>query len=308
MEQGIMGLAPETVEKTLVAAEKSAETSAEEPGVTVLGPPRGWQLINFRELWQFRDLLYFLTWRDVKIRYKQTVLGAAWAVLQPALMMVVFTIFFGRLAAVDTGDVPYPLFVYAGLLPWTFFATAIGNGGNSVVGSERLITKIYFPRLAIPFAAVGAAMVDFAVAFALMVLLMLAYGVMPTAALLLVPVIFFLILLAATGVGTLLAALNVAYRDFRYVIPFLVQLWMFATPSIYLDLDSMPAEKFSSPFVQTLLFANPMTDLIAAFRAALLGGPIPWEMLLYAAPLCLVVFLLGCLYFRKVEDTFADVI
>src|SRR5207237_8375709 len=144
-----------------------------EQSVTVIRPPRGWQLINVRELWRFRELLYFLTWRDVKVRYKQTVLGAAWAVLQPALMMVVFTIFCGRMAGVPSGDLPYPLFVYAGLLPWTFFATAVANAGNSVVGSERLITKIYFPRLAIPFASVGAAVVDFAVAFGLLVALML---------------------------------------------------------------------------------------------------------------------------------------
>src|SRR5207245_2234688 len=171
----------------------------------VLRPPRGWQLINLRELWHFRELLYFLTWRDVKVRYKQTVLGAAWAVLQPAMMMVVFTIFFGRMAGVPSGDLPYPLFVYAGLLPWTFFATAVANAGNSVVGSERLITKIYFPRLAIPFASVGAAVVDFAVAFGLLVALMLYYGVVPGVAILLLPLIVGLIVLAATGVGTLLA-------------------------------------------------------------------------------------------------------
>lgn len=279
-----------------------------EPPVSVLRPPRGWQLINFKELWQFRDLLYFLTWRDVKIRYKQTVLGAAWAVLQPALMMVVFTVFFGRLAQINTGDVPYPLFVFAGLLPWTFFATAMANGGNSVVGSERLITKIYFPRLAIPFAAIGASVVDFLVAFGLMICLMFAYGVWPTWTWALVPLIFVLFLFAAAGMGTLLAALNVAYRDFRYVIPFMVQLWMFATPSIYMDLTALDPEKFSSGLVQALLYANPMTGLIAVFRACLLGTPIPWDMLAYAAPMCVLVFFVGCFYFRKVEDTFADVI
>lgn len=302
-----MHLASETRQPT-APPEGTAPKPAEGPPLTVLRPPRGWQLINFRELWHYRDLLYFLTWRDVKIRYKQTALGAAWAVLQPALMMVVFSVFFGRLAQVDTGDIPYPLFVYAGLLPWTFFATALANGGNSVVGSERLITKIYFPRLAIPFAAVGASVVDFLVAFSLMIILMLAYGVLPTWNILMVPVIFSLLMLAAIGMGTLLAALNVAYRDFRYIIPFLVQFWMFATPSIYMDLTNLPEEKFNSTLVQALLFANPMTDLIAAFRAALLGTAMPWDMLLYAAPLCLATFFLGCFYFRKVEDTFADVI
>src|SRR5438105_847169 len=198
----------------------SAASEAPEQPVTLICPPSGWQLVNVRELWQFRDLLYFLAWRDVKIRYKQTVLGAAWAVLQPAMMMVVFTIFFSRMGGLSSGETPYPLFVLAGLLPWTFFATAVANAGNSVVGSERLITKIYFPRLAIPFASVGAAVVDFAVACGLLLALMLAYGQPPTVSFLLAPVVFGAIVVTAAGIGTMLAALNVAYRDFRYVIPF----------------------------------------------------------------------------------------
>src|SRR5437762_13512058 len=186
--------------------------SLEAPGSGVLGvlreqplvriePSRSWVTLNLRDVWAFRDLLYFLTWRDVKVRYKQTLLGAAWAILQPGLMMVVFTIFFGNLAKVSSGGIDYPLFVYAGLVPWTFFATAVSNAGNSVVGSERLITKIYFPRLAIPFASVGAAVVDFAVAFGLLVALMLCYGAVPGVGLLLVPVILAVMILAATGVG-----------------------------------------------------------------------------------------------------------
>ena len=211
------------------------------PVVTLIRPAQGWQSINFGELWQFRELIFFLTWRDVKVRYKQTLLGAAWAILQPLLMMVIFTIFFGRLAGVPSGGFPYPLFAYAGLLPWTFFSTAIANAGNSVVGSERLITKIYFPRLAVPFAAVGAAVVDFLIAFGLLIVMMVYYQVAPGPGLLLVPAICAVILLAALGVGTLLAALNVAYRDFRYVIPFLVQVWMFATPSVYMQVDEPDA-------------------------------------------------------------------
>lgn len=277
------------------------------PPPTVLRPPTGWQLINFRELWQFRDLLFFLTWRDIQVRYKQTLLGALWAILQPALMMVVFTIFFGRLARVDTGGVPYPLFVYAGLLPWTFFATGIANGGNSVVGSERLITKIYFPRLAIPFAAIGAAVVDFLVAFSLLIVLMIVHDVTPTWHLLWMPPLLFLLFLFAAGVGTFLAALNVSYRDFRYIIPFLVQLWMFATPSIYMNIFELPAGE-DSGLVRTLLAINPMTHLIAGFRAAVLGQPLPLEWIGLAAGAACLVFLLGCFYFRKVEDRFADVI
>src|SRR5437899_6584215 len=183
---------------------RSASTSHRK----VIEPPRGWQAINVRELWRYRELLYFLVWRDVKVRYKQTVLGAAWAVLQPALMMVVFTVFLRWMAGVPSGDCPYPLFAYLGFLPWSFFAPAITNASNSVVGSERLITKVYFPRLAIPFAAVGAASVDFAIAFGLQLVLMLAYGVEPAADLLLLPVVFALLLLTALGVGTLLAALT----------------------------------------------------------------------------------------------------
>jgi lipopolysaccharide transport system permease protein len=270
---------------------------------TLILPPSGWQLVNARELWQFRELIYFLAWRDVKVRYKQTVLGAAWAVLQPAMMMVVFSIFFGRMAGVPSGGMPYPLFAYAGLLPWTFFATAIAAAGNSVVQSERLITKIYFPRLAIPFAAVAAAVVDFLIAFGLLLIMMFYYGVVPGLGMLLAPVIFGLIALAALGVGTLLGALNVAYRDFRYVIPFLVQVGMFATPTVY-----MQPKADATGTLQALLVLNPMTSLIAAFRAAVLGGPIPWAPLSLASALVAGSFVLGCLYFRKVEDSFADVI
>ena len=345
-----------------------------EPAITVLPrtfirPPRGWQLLNVRELWQYRELLYFLAWRDVKVRYKQTLLGAAWAILQPLLMMAVFSVFFGRLARVDSGGVPYPLFAFAGLLPWTFFATAIANAGNSVVGSERLITKIYFPRLAIPFASVGAALVDFAVAFGMLFVLMFYYRVSPTSNILLIPLAVMLFLLTAIGVGTLLAALNVAYRDFRYVIPFLVQLWMFATPTVYMQPadkeaetapvagvgspmshaevpserhsdaqrfiassaassarsggaiaganslrpegaagDSVPGHGSIPSWIKQLLKLNPLTGLIAFFRAAALGGPMPWQSLAFSSAGSAAAFVLGCLYFRRVEDSFADII
>jgi lipopolysaccharide transport system permease protein len=273
------------------------------PIVMRIRPAHGWQWINFGELWQFRELIYFLMWRDVKVRYKQTVLGAAWAILQPMMMMVVFTIFFGRMAGVSSGGLPYPLFAYAGLLPWTFFATAIAAAGNSVVGSERMITRIYFPRLAVPFAAVAAAVVDFIVAFGLLVGMMVYYRIAPGPGLLLVPVILGSIVLAALGVGTMLAALNVAYRDFRYVIPFMVQLWMFATPTVY-----MQPKAASAGWARALLTLNPLTSLIAAFRASALGGPIPWGELMIASGTVVLMFLLGCLYFRKVEDGFADII
>jgi lipopolysaccharide transport system permease protein len=274
----------------------------EAQAVTVLRPPSGWQFTNFRELWQFRGLILQLASRDLKVRYKQTILGVAWAVLQPALMMVVFTICFSRIAGISSENVPYPLFVYAGLLPWTFFATAITNAGNSLVGSERLVTKIYFPRLALPVATVLTAAVDFVVALGLLAILMLVYGVEWSASLVLVPVLFSLIALAALGVGTLLAALTVAYRDFRYAAPFVVQLWMFATPTVYMEL---PGETTGS---LQWLELNPMTGLIAAFRAAALGGPIAWEQVGIAVLGIGLFLLVGCLYFRKVEDGFADII
>jgi homopolymeric O-antigen transport system permease protein len=288
----------------LNGAPKSATDSAQlaEMPKTVIEPPQRWQLINAKELWQYRELLGFLTWRDVKVRYKQTLLGASWAILQPAMMMIVFTVFFGRMAQVPTGDVPYPLFVYAGLLPWTFFATAIANAGNSVVGSERLITKIYFPRLTIPFASVGAAVVDFCCAMSLMALLMIWYGVAPGLNLFAVPLIFGLIAIAALGVGTLLAALNVAYRDFRYVIPFLVQIWMFATPTVYMQPDS------DLGWMQTVLSLNPLTSLVGAFRDAMLGNELAWSEIAIAGAAAVAMFIFGCLYFRKVEDSFADII
>lgn len=301
--------------------------------LTRIRPSRGWQLINARELWQYRELLGFLTWRDVKVRYKQTVLGAAWAVLQPALMMVVFTIFFARMAGVDSGGWPYPLFAFAGLLPWTFFATAIATAGQSVVGSERLITKIYFPRLAIPFASVGAALVDFLVAFGMLAALMAWYRVPPTWSLLLVPATVLLLSLAALGVGTLLAALNVAYRDFRYVIPFLVQVWMFATPTVYMQPETQTATASDSPRTsetvptgalqstttsasahtgaspwRALLNLNPLTGIVAFFRASVLGGPLPWSMVAWSIIEVFAVCLAGCFYFRRVEDSFADII
>jgi lipopolysaccharide transport system permease protein len=270
---------------------------------TVIEPAGGWQGLNVRELWRHRELLFFLAWRDVKVRYKQTALGVAWAVLQPALLMVVFTVFFARLAGVSAGDVPYPLFALAGLLPWTFFATTVSNGANSVIGSERLITKIYFPRLAVPFAAAGVALVDFLVALVLLAVVMAACGVAPSWQIIVAPVIVAVIALAAVGFGTFLAALNVAYRDVRYVIPFLIQVGMFATPTVYLQ----PTGREGSA-MHWLLTLNPMNGLVSAFRSCLFGGPIPWADVGIAAALSVGMFLAGCLYFRKVEDSFADVI
>jgi lipopolysaccharide transport system permease protein len=271
---------------------------------SVIRPPTGWQLLNVRELWHFRELLYFLVWRDVKVRYKQTLLGVAWSVLQPAMMMVVFTLFFGRVAGFKDETVAYPVFVLCGLLPWTFFSTALTAAGNSVIGSERLITKVYFPRLTVPFAAVGSALFDFLLAFGLLFVVMLFYWTPPAWTVLLTPFIVVLIALAAAGFGTLLAALNVAYRDVRYVIPFVVQLWIFATPAVYMPVQSDQSDNW----LQSLLALNPLNAQVAAFRAAVLGREIDWAALAGSSVLVVLIFLAGCLYFRRVEDTFADLI
>jgi len=215
----------------------AADALAAEPEETFIGPSSDRWSLGVAELWRCRDLLYFLTWRNVKVRYKQTALGAAWAFLQPVLMMVVFTWTLGRFTRFNSETIPYPLFVYAGLLPWIFFQTAVTSAANSVVASEGLVSKVYFPRLVIPLSAVAAAVVDFVVAFVMLLVLMAWYRVAPSWHLLLVPPAIVVTMFAALGVGTLIAALNVAYRDFRYVVAFLVQLWMFATPSIYLDLN-----------------------------------------------------------------------
>lgn len=275
----------------------------EDAPVTCIDPPSGWEWVRFRELWQHRELLYFLVWRDVKVRYKQTVLGVAWGLLQPLMMMLVFTIFFGRMAGFATGDVPYPLFAFAGVLPWIFFSTALLNAGNSVIGSERLISKIYFPRLLIPFAAVGAAAFDFLVAFGLLLGMMAVYQVWPTWHLLFAPLVFALILLASLGFGSVLAALNVRYRDFRYVIPFCTQFWMFATPTVY-----MQPKAAQSGLTDWALKLNPLTSLIGAFRAACLGTPIDWPGLALSYALVVLVFLAGCFFYRRAEALFADII
>jgi lipopolysaccharide transport system permease protein len=303
-----------TTDTSDAPATPAADRAAPPPGRpasarTVIEPAGGWELVDVRELWRYRELLAALARRDVAVRYKQTALGAAWAVLQPAMMMVVFTVFFGRLAGLPSGEVPYPLFVLTGLLPWMLFTQAVSSAANSVVGSERLITKIYFPRLAVPFAAVAAAAVDFLVACGLLAVVAGGYAVFTdfrpalSGQVLLVPVVFALIALLAAGLGTLLAALNVMYRDVRYVVPFLLQVGMFATPTIYLQPTGQPGRLMTA-----LIAANPMASLVSAFRAGVLGGPVPWAGLAVAVAAGVLLFVAGCLYFRKVEDRFADII
>lgn len=286
-----------------ISAKPRIETTEMELPITWIRPPRGLRTVDMGELWRYRELLYFLVWRDIKVRYKQTALGAAWAVLQPTLMMVVFTIFFGRMAKIPSGDYPYPVFVLLGILPWTFFSTAVTSAANSVVGSERLVTKIYFPRLTVPFAAAAAAIVEFLIGLGLLFGLVIYYGISLGLSLLLVPLVFGILLVAALGIGTFLSAVNVAYRDVKYVIPFLIQIWLFATPTIYME-----PKNVANGWTQFALALNPVTPLIATFRSAVLGGPIAWGPFGMATITVFLVFAASCLYFRNIEGRFADLI
>lgn len=302
-----MSSVAETLDQVRAEIEREPSMSVVAGGelpVTVIESTHGWKVVNLRELWRYRELLYFLTWRDVKVRYKQTVLGAAWAVLQPFATMVVFSVFVGqRLASNDPGAVPYPLFVFAGLLPWTFFSYAISSAGTSIVGSQNLVTKVYFPRLIIPISAAGVGLVDFAIAFIMLLAMMAYYGIAPGLGILLAPAILVLLVTALLGVGILLSALTVAYRDFRHLVPFMVQLWMFATPAIYL-----PSQNVVGPRWHALLPLNPAQGLIQNFRIAVLGGSFDWYSLAVSGGVGLVLLVVGCFYFRRVERSFADII
>ncbi len=284
--------------------ELPAVDNAVEPQVTVIERRPGWQVINFREIWRYRELLLILTWRDIKVRYKQTVLGIAWAVIQPLTMMLFFSLFLGRVAGMDSSGIPYPVFVFAGLLPWIFFSGAIVASAQSVVGNQSLVTKIYFPRLLIPLSSAGAFFVDLLIGFVILIALMAAYGIIAGLwSLVTVPLIVCGLVVAALGMGILLAALTVEYRDFRHIVPFLVQLWMFATPSIYMN-----AIDVAGPRGAVILPFNPAYGLIANFRAAVLGRPLDMYSLTVSTSVAVALLLAGCLYFRRVERGFADIV
>jgi lipopolysaccharide transport system permease protein len=269
---------------------------------TIIEPRKGWAPVDLNELWNYRELLHFLTKRDIKVRYKQTVLGGLWAIIQPVFTMVVFTFFFGRLAKMPSDGIPYPVFVYAGLLPWTYFANALSASGNSLVGSANLITKVYFPRLIVPASASLAGLLDLFVAMIVLGALMMYYQFLPGFAVFLLPVLVGLTFLCAVGAGLWLSALNVQYRDIRYVIPFLVQLWMFVSPVIY------PVSMIQKEY-QWLLALNPMGGVIMAYRASLLGHvPINWSLLGISTAIILLLFISGLYYFRRMEQVFADVV
>lgn len=283
-------------------SKSSASLPAESVPIILIHPARGWLDLRLRELWAYRELLYFFVWRDIKVRYKQTIIGVGWAVIQPFFTMVVFSLFFGVLAKMPSGGLPYPIFYYSALLPWMYFANALNNATNSMVEHQRVITKVYFPRLILPISAVLSGLVDLAIAFTLLIGMLLYYGLAPTAAMLWLPLFLLLAIATALGVGLWLSALNAMYRDVRYAVSFFIQFWMLASPVAY------PSRVVPEPW-RWLYGLNPMAGVIEGFRWALTGhGQPPGPLLLASAAAVLILLGGGWLYFQKVEGTIADVV
>ena len=275
---------------------------ADDVPVVRIEPSKGWVSLKLRELWEYRELLYFLIWRDVKVRYKQTVLGVAWAIIQPLFTMVVFSLFFGNLAKIPSDGIPYPIFSYAALVPWALFSKGLSQGANSLVGGARLIRKVYFPRLAMPIATVMGGIVDFALAFGVLLCMMFAYRIVPTLNALWLPLLVLLAMITSLGVALWLSAMNVQFRDVRYLVPFLTQAWLYATPIAY------PSSLLPQPW-RTLYGINPMAGVAEGFRWALLGTETaPGPIIIVSVLAALVLLVSGAFYFRRMEKTFADVV
>lgn len=267
-----------------------------------IAPSRGWVSLKLGEIWEYRELLYFLIWRDIKVRYKQTALGAAWAIIQPLMTMFVFSVFFGGLAKIPSDGIPYPIFAFVALVPWTFFANGLNQASNSLVGSAHLITKVYFPRLIVPLASVLSSIVDFLIGFVVLIGMMFFYGIVPTVNALWLPLFLLLALVTALGVGLWLSALNVKYRDVRYLLGFVTQIWMFATPIAY------PSSMLPEPW-RTVYGLNPMAGVVEGFRWALLGSNgAPGPIIAVSATAASVILVTGAFYFRRMEKTFADIV
>lgn len=292
-------LEPPTTSITGVTNSTLPSDSSHTP--TIIEPQRGWWQFNWRELWFYRELLFFLVWRDVKVRYKQTLLGASWAIIQPVLQLVVFTVIFGRLAGISTNGIPYPLFNLAGLLPWQFFANTVTQAANSLVINAGIVRKVYFPRILIPTATIGSGLVDFGLAFVILLVLMLWFQWPPTPAIFLLPMFLVLAMLTALGVGYWLSAIHVKYRDVRHATPFMIQLWLFATPVVY------PTSLIQGPW-QLVYALNPMVGVVEGFRWALLGTQAPSLAMLISVTVALTIFMTGWLYFQAAERKFADLI
>lgn len=278
-----------------------ARAAAADLVVDIEAPGDGLRRLNLREVWVYRELLYFLAWRDVKVRYKQTVLGAAWAILQPVMTMGIFALFLGKLARVPSDGLPYPLFSFAGLVPWTYFATAVTGGALSIVGSQQLISKVYFPRLLIPLAAAVTPLVDFAISMGTLMVLLWWYHVVPGAAIVWLPLLMLLALATAFAVSLWLSTLTVTYRDVRHIVPFFMQFWMFATPVAY------PASLVPAQW-RVLYGLNPMAGVVEGFRWALVGGPAPGPIIFASTVVVAVLLVTGLVFFRRAEGTFADLI
>jgi lipopolysaccharide transport system permease protein len=279
------------------------ETLRTERAETVIRSTVGMAPISLAELWAYREVIFFLTWRDIKVRYKQTVFGASWAVLQPVLTMLIFTIIFGRVAKIPSDGIPYPIFSYAALLPWTFFANSVTKASNSLVGGGGMVKQIYFPRLAMPLSATMSSAVDFALAFSVLVVMMIYYGIAPTVNVVWLPALLVLALVTALGVSLVLTAMNVQFRDVKHAVGFLVQAWMFATPVVY------PLSVITDPFWKSMYALNPMVGVVEGFRWALLGtNTAPGPYILISSAVAVVLFVLGLYYFKRMERTFADVV
>ncbi len=270
--------------------------------LTIIKPKKTFSWDDIKEIWRYKELLYFFTWRDLKVRYKQTAIGVLWAIFQPFMTMVVFTIFFGKFAKMPSDGIPYPIFVYTGLLLWQFFSSALSETSNCLISNQAIITKVYFPRLILPISSVATKLVDFAIASSILIGLMAYYNYLPNlAGLLILPLLLLITFMAAVGFGLFLASINVKYRDVRYVLPFFIQMMLFVTPVIY---PTSIAGKYS-----WILAMNPMTGVIKAARAAILGNaPINWELLLISGIACLIMLIIGIIYFKKTERYFADIV
>ena len=294
--------APSTTTSDEQVKPKSEEAYAlPDKPLIVIEPSRGWAPVDLRDLWAYRELLYFLTWRDLKVRYKQTVIGVAWVIMQPLLSTLIFTIFLGKLARVPSNGIPYALFAYAGLLPWTFYSSSLNSSGNSIVGNAHLITKVYFPRVIIPAAAVAGRIVDFAIAFTILVGMMFFYGVSWTASSLMLIPLLLLLTLFALGTGMWISALNVKYRDVGIALPVLIQLWMFVSPVLY------PAS-LVPPAWRVVYDLNPLVGLIENFRAALFNMPFNWRALAISTAVTFAMLIYSAYAFRRMEKEFADVV
>ena len=274
--------------------------NAEVPMVRIQ-PSQGWVSLKLGDIWEHRELVYFLAWRDVAIRYKQTIFGATWAIIQPLIQMVAFSLFFGQLAQIPSNGIPYPIFSYAALLPWNYFATALAKSSTSLVGQQNLINKVYFPRLVLPLSSVLAPLLDFGIAFLVLLAMMVFYAIAPTPAILLVPLLVLLSIMSALGAGLWLSALNVDYRDVGYIVPFLVQIWMVATPVAY------PSSLLTDPWLYFLYGLNPMAGVIEGFRWVLLGAEMPTQLLLQSITVSVLLIVSGALYYRRAERSFADI-